>query len=480
MPIQASFTVVMLTAMLLFLQGMAGELVASEMKDIEVLPKQEKLPVSKKLSPEDTTLKDAQRHKAEQIKNLKQIDKDKESARKREQKIQKEIESLERDHAKLNETLVLTADHLYLLEGRVEASEKRLVRLGENEKLLTNSFLERRKILAVLLGAMQRLGGSPPPALIVSPGDAVRSVRSAILLGAAFPTIRNEATALAADLDALQATRANITTERHALIDQQNNLAKEQIRLKLLIKEKQKLRKVTERSLKKESEKATLLAQKSLNLKELILTLEHQIETARLAAEAARKAAQAQHEKLEREKAETLKRKAKKAAENGEAKLAHLGDPGRITPLIPFSQAVGLLRQPVRGIEIRTFDDDNGMGGKTQGVSLATRGGARVISPSDGWVVYAGPFRSYGQILILNVGEGYHILLAGMEQINVELGQFVLTGEPVAEMGQHLVASVASPNIQSVGPVLYVEFRKNGNSIDPDPWWINNKEKVRG
>ena len=79
---------------------------------------------------------------------------------------------------------------------------------------------------------------------------------------------------------------------------------------------------------------------------------------------------------------------------------------------------------------------------QTQGLSLATRPGASVLAPADGWVVYAGPFRSYGQVLILNAGDGYHIVLAGMERIDAALGQFVLGGEPVAVMGETRLASI--------------------------------------
>jgi septal ring factor EnvC (AmiA/AmiB activator) len=111
---------------------------------------------------------------------------------------------------------------------------------------------------------------------------------------------------------------------------------------------------------------------------------------------------------------------------------------------------------------------------------VATRASAQVTAPCDGWVVYSGPFRSYGQLLILNAGGGYHVLLAGMERISVDLGQFVLTGEPVAVMGgAPLAASLVA--VGSSQPVLYIEFRKDGTPVDPSPWWaINDSEKVRG
>ena len=90
---------------------------------------------------------------------------------------------------------------------------------------------------------------------------------------------------------------------------------------------------------------------------------------------------------------------------------------------------------PVNGVKIRDFGASDGLGGTERGISVATRPGAQVTSPCDGWVVYAGPFRSYGQLLILNAGGGYHVVLAGMDRISVDIGQFILTGEPVAVMG---------------------------------------------
>jgi septal ring factor EnvC (AmiA/AmiB activator) len=113
-----------------------------------------------------------------------------------------------------------------------------------------------------------------------------------------------------------------------------------------------------------------------------------------------------------------------------------------------------------------------------KGISLQTREEARITAPADGWVVYAGPFRSYGQLLIINAGGGYHILLAGMSRIDVSLGQFVLAGEPIAVMGS--LAASGSSGKDSLRPVLYVEFRKDGRPVDPGPWWAAASGKVQG
>ena len=127
---------------------------------------------------------------------------------------------------------------------------------------------------------------------------------------------------------------------------------------------------------------------------------------------------------------------------------------------------------PARGRILAGYGDEDSLGDVSQGVSIVTRTGAQVVSPSDGWVVYAGPFRSYRQLLIIDAGDGYHVVIAGMDRVNASLGQFVLAGEPVGSMSAEPVRVAAS--VLSGGksqPVLYVEFRKDGKPVDPAPWW---------
>jgi murein hydrolase activator len=150
-----------------------------------------------------------------------------------------------------------------------------------------------------------------------------------------------------------------------------------------------------------------------------------------------------------------------------------------------FIKAKGLLPLPVEGGITTRFGDKDTLGSIARGLSVMTRPEAQVRSPVDGWVVYAGPFRSYGQLLILDAGDGYHIVMSGMKRMNVQLGQFVLLGEPVGGMGNG-AAVLASQNtspassqdgikpLQASQPVLYVEFRKDGQPIDSAPWWSMN------
>jgi septal ring factor EnvC (AmiA/AmiB activator) len=376
-----------------------------------------------------------------------------------EARLKHEIESIGDDRRKLNQQVIDAAARVRTVEDEIAKIEDRLTPLDDRERTLHQSLAARREVVAKVLAALQRMGRQPPPALLVNPEDALRSVRAAMLLGAVLPAMRHETEAVVADLAELVALRKSIAEERAGRQRDLKALAEERLRLALLIEQRQKQQADTEKILAAERQRAAQLARKAENLRDLIASLEQSIDEA---TRAARDAA------------------SKKALESSRPALAALKDPGRLAPAVAFASARGLLPLPVNGVKIRDFGAADGLGGTEKGVSLASRPGAQVTAPCDGWVVFAGPFRNYGQLLILNAGGGYHVLLAGVDRISVDLGQFVLTGEPVAVMGG-TAQSTAAIAIGSSQPVLYVEFRKDGSPVDPSPWWAASEgEKVRG
>ena len=370
-----------------------------------------------------------------------------------------EIEAIGADRRALNQQLIDTATHVRDVEASIDATQARLKPLDEREHLFKTSLDERRTVIVEILAALQRIGRQPPPALVVRPEDALQAVRTEIMLGAVVPEMREQADALASDLAELLRVRKDIDAENNKLTHDLETLAREQLRLNLLIDERQKRETTVEQTLDTQKQHATDLAHQVDNLKDLIGKLEQGLDSATRQA---------------RIEARTIEEDATRPD------LAALKDPGRMAPAVAFAANRGHLRLPVNGSRLREFGASDGVGGTQKGISIATHSGAEITAPCDGWVVYAGPFRSYGQLLILNAGGGYHVLLAGMERISVDLGQFVLTGEPVAVMGggSQVSTAVATGAKQ---PVLYVEFRKDGAPIDPSPWWAANEgEKVRG
>ena len=375
-------------------------------------------------------------------------------------KLKAELEALGEDRRKLSALLIGSAAHIRLVEDRIEAAEARLATLQNNEQTVRRSLASRKAVIGEVLAALQRVGRRPPPALLVSPEDALQSVRTAILLGAVLPDMKVEVDTLVADLAELVKVRSEIATEREAFGRDLAALSQERMRMTVLVQERQRKQGETEKALDAERARAVQLARQADNLKDLIGKIEQEVASASRAAAAARSGTD-------------------KPAGDSKSFLAALNDPGRLSPAIAFASARKSLPLPLSGIKIREFGVPDGLGGTEKGLSLASRPGAQVTAPCDAWVVYAGPFRSYGQLLILNAGGGYHVLLAGMERISVDLGQFVLTGEPVAIMGggPQSAAAVATGSSQ---PVLYIEFRKDGSPVDPSPWWASDSEKVRG
>ena len=369
--------------------------------------------------------------------------------------LRREIEQIGADRRKLNQDLIDTAARLRNAESKTAATEARLKPLDASEATTRTSLDSRRAVIAEVLAALQRIGHRPPPALIASPEDALQSVRTAMVLGAVLPEMRHEVDKLASDLSELLNVRKQIAAERAQLDIEIASLNTERARMSALTDERQKQQADREQALAAERNRAGDLGKQVDNLKDLIAKLEQGLDPAiRDAREAARS--------------------------DSRPTMSAYRDAGRLAPAVTFASLRGQVPQPVNGVKLKAFGASDGNGGQEKGVSIATRAGAQVTAPADGWVVYAGAFRSYGQLLILNVGGGYHVLLAGMDRISVDLGQFVLTGEPVAMMGtgSHIAAILATGSSQ---PVLYIEFRKDGVPVDPGPWWAAGEgEKVRG
>jgi septal ring factor EnvC (AmiA/AmiB activator) len=376
-------------------------------------------------------------------------------------KLKAEIEAIGQDRSKLNELLIDIAAQVRGVETRIGDAEARLRPLDLREQQIRSSLDSRRSEIVEVLAALQRAGRRTPPALLVRPEDALESLRTAMLLGSVVPELRGRAERLSTDLAELVTLRKAIATERATLAVDRDRLRDNQTRLAALVDERQRQQSSIEKDMELEGVRAIALSRQVDSLQGLIAKMEQDLKTAaKVAATASLQGAP--------------------AAVNGKPNLGALRDPARLSPAIAFASAKGLFALPVNGVKIRDFGGSDGAGGVQKGISLASRPGAQVTTPCDGWVVYAGPFRSYGQLLILNAGGGYHVLIAGMERISVNIGQFVLTGEPVATMGKtSQVASILATNASQ--PVLYVEFRKDGTPIDPGPWWAANEgEKVRG
>jgi len=432
-----------------------------------------------------------------------------EATRRRSSELQADLDKIKAERERINARLVETAKLIQQSEGQLTLIEARLGEFEAQEKRLRGELEAKHGAISGLLAAMQRMGRNPPPVMVTRREDALTMVRSAMLLASAFPELKGEANKLSAQLDDLVRVMTNIRTERERLRAETNRLDDARTRLAGLQESKRQSLAERQAELARVREAAAEITRSVSDLSELISKLDREVAektglgsyeremAARVEAKEAAPGAAAPATGAVPGSATPPAAAEARAGPDAAAPakppvgtegtavvLAPQGDrlamltPGRIKPAIPFAEAKGLLPLPAQGRRVLTFGEKTQYGSQSKGVVLETRHGGQVVSPCDGWIVYAGDFRSYGQLLIINAGGGYHILLAGLSQIDVQLGQFVLAGEPVGVMSSAVKS--AQGKAPENAPVLYIEFRKDQRPIDPDPWWVDASRKVQG
>lgn len=406
----------------------------------------------------------ALRLKRDQIgRELQELSRSMQLSQEKSENLQQSISAIAKTSESLKSALIESASRRKDLERKMAEGERKLADFGIREDRIRHSFKERRAVLAEVLAALQRMGRNPPPALLVSPDDALASVRTAILLGAVVPGVRKETDRLAADLQELMRLRDEGQKEMTNLVATMQSRQEEERRMDLLLVENDRLSKQNAEELDAERRRSEQLAERASTMEGLIASLESEISSVREAAEAARA-----EEDKRRQQTEEQKQKARELA------LSTLPDKNRIAPAYPFSELKQKLELPVAGDVLRQFGDPDGTGHPARGMVIAASAGALVTAPADAWVVFAGEFRSYGQMVILNTGDGYHVVLSGMDRISTSQGKFVLSGEPLAVMGEKRVASATGLALETDRPTLYIEFRKDGKPVDSRPWWTGN------
>ena len=326
--------------------------------------------------------------------------------------------------------------------SRLEAELSDLIR---EEEAIRGRLFGRRAQHARVLSAIERLARRPPATLIAEslpPGDIVRS---AILLRAVVPAIRARARRLEDELAALAQTRREKTARREALDAETARFESERGRLMKLVTAYRDMKRRTDAESRGARDRVRALAGEAESLRDLL---------ARLAEEGRGRDARAN-------------------AASSQAEVrgpAAAGKPRMRAAAPPITKARGSLVFPAAGQVVGLYGQATESGLTHKGIIVRTRDEAQVVAPYDGLIVFADRFRGYGQLLIIEHGEGYHFLLAGLSRIDAETGQHVVAGEPVGLMGRET----------ETAPTLYLEFRRNGQPINPLPWLAARKGKVRG
>lgn len=348
-------------------------------------------------------------------------------------------------------------------EVAISSLETDLVELAGESQAKIKALTKRKGQLGDTLAALQRLSLRPTAALIVSPGDPNDVIRSGLLMRTAVPQIEAQTKALRRQLAEIASLRSEMATKRGELQTASVALSHEQEKLAGLAAEKKRAFKKTEGAQKSAEKRIAKLTAEAKSLEDLL-------------------------ERLNRGASAAPRSKPQTGASP-----ARPEDNLASTPrLPPISAARGQLTLPAQGVVVKAFGDRTSTGSKTRGVTWQTRQAAIVVAPWEGRVVFAGPFRSFGRILIIDHGEGYHSLIAGLERLDAEINQWVLAGEPVGVAGGETADNSlkrggrtgkgqADGSAKPTGGAnLYVELRRNGQPINPLPWIAASTDRTRG
>lgn len=399
-----------------------------------------------------TTTQDAQAQ-------LEQVQSSISLSRERADALRAEIEAMEGDRARQSAALIASAQRVKTAETDVAAVEQKLTALLDEEGRIRARLSGEDEKVAQLLTALQRISKSPPPALIVDPDDALGSARGAMLLAAVLPQLRDRAGSVTDDLNRLVSVRQSVQDETTTLRENLSTLLEEQLRTATLIEARKRGAQRIGADLAGEEQEAQALAEQAQSLTQLIDELSKKITSVANATSAAQQGATQGADRA------TI--------------LTALADTNRKEPAVPFADARGYLTLPATGVVVTPFGANDGFGGTSRGLSMVTRQNAQIVAPADGWVMYKGPYLNYGQIVIINPGNGYSILLAGLDAINVDIGQFVIMGEPVGTMGSRTIGRAVTTNAGVSRPTLYIELRDKDRPLNPDSWWAEKGNQIQ-
>ena len=336
-----------------------------------------------------------------------------------------DLEKLERD-------LISAAMESQRREEQATSTELKLVSLRSRLAAARSDLVEGEDALEDLMASLAISGRHRPPALLTQPKSANQAIRAAILMGEVAPEVRSKTKVLGEEITELRRLERTVLREQKTLAAADAALALKREEIIQLTTAKRAAFEDVNSDAEILRQHAESLGEKAGDLRELIHALEAAAPTAPRLKPRLALAEQSQPRPTQR------------------ASL----------PRATVSQPLGVLALPATGRVVRAWGDKMPGGAKSESVAFATRSGAQVSAPISGTVEFAGPFRSYGQLLILSTSDGYHVLLWGMSSSYVAVGQSVQQGEPVARMAERAGGE----------PELYLEVRKGGEPMDPANW----------
>lgn len=346
---------------------------------------------------------------------------------------EKNLQILSQKKQEINQILEETKGKLITVTQEIDENEKQLSELNTRisglelkKSVLEDKFKADKMSISRLILALERIRRTPPEAMIARPDSPYETAQSAMLMGDIIPALNRHAKALKKNMETIEAVSNDLNQEKESAEVVSKKLQSQQKDLEKLIDQRKNLYAKTDKDLKAREisiEKISLQAQ---NIKELVKKLQ-----------------------IEEENERTRKQKEAEAL----ALEEKLKPPKIIKPFYKTGEQL-----PVSGIILTRYKEKDDLGALSNGLTIEARSGAIVVAPMSGKIQFAGAFKRYGNLIIIEHENGYHSLVAGLEKIDTVVGQSVTVGEPIGKMPQKTLQSHSK---------LYYELRKNGNPVNP-------------
>ena len=310
-------------------------------------------------------------------------------------------------------------------EDGLGALREALRQASLRETALNLQFNAERERISQLVGVLGQLEAEPGPLLLLHPTGPVGTVRSGMMLADVTPALQAEAARLRAELQELRDLRALQVAAGETLA----------------------------RGLSTAQAARTALSQAISDRTELPRRFTEDPEVLRGLLESA----------------DTLEALA--------AGLAPMGG-----DVEDFASAKGRLPRPVLGSVLRRPGEADAAGVRRPGLTIATRPRALVTAPWPATIRYRGPLLDYGNVMILEPGDGYLLILAGLGSVYGEVGEVVAQGAPLGLMGgaEPELADMLAASEDGGGAreteTLYLELRQGAEPVDPEPWFTEGRE----
>lgn len=370
--------------------------------------------------------------------NLKDLEKRSQAAQQEAAKLEARHAKLRKDIASLRQDLVKAAQEANRYETQGRATQKKITALERQMQSTRQTIYENKQTLSELLAALQMISTSRPPILTSSAENTLDLIHTAQLMSGVSENLRTKADILATDLKTLEARQLDIEAEQAKLGENEAALEKKRQDIKILVETKSRLEKDVGSQSRSAQSRAQKLATEAADLRELIVRFE----------QAAKDIIPRIKPDIDEPGGSVAKPRLKPRPGSSAPPLILPSDVKR------FADARGLLQAPVIGTVKTAYSSQH------KGITLSTRPNAPVLAPYAGRVEFAGPFKNYGNVIILNVGDDYFILMTGLGDIFAESSEIVDIGQPLGQM----------PSKTGAPSEIYMEFRKNGRTINPKPW----------